>query len=148
MRVLDKECVDSKGVSAIAKLEAFELAISYSDRFTLVGLTEDDQDIVVQDNKYPEDSELFCNLIPVSEVIEKPLQDIMGVLNETRSPIVLKGYTRIVGYYSPMTAWNASKVGEQRDRIKGRQSGGYGFNGLQGDASDLSDAMEYVDTLH
>ncbi len=36
-----------------------------------------------------------------------------------REPIILDGITRIVGYFSKISNWNKSKIGELKDRRKG-----------------------------
>ena len=86
-------------------------------------------------------------MVDVSEVIEKPLDQVMGVLAQDRNAIELEGVTRIVGYYSRVNNWNASKVGEQRDRIKGRKEGAYGFSGVQESNKAIAGALDYVDKL-
>ncbi len=82
--------------------------------------------VVIKDNSKPEGVEGRYVEIEVSEVADKPLNDIMNMLNG-RSDIVVKGYTRIVGYYSGVQNWNSSKVGELRDRANGN----YGTPGFK-----------------
>ncbi len=51
---------------------------------------------------------------------EKAKQLVSAMLCE-RPDIVCHGVTRIVGYYSKVTNWNASKRGELRDRVISRE---------------------------
>ena len=73
--------------------------------------------------------------------------DVLDVLLNGRNDTVCHGITRIVGYYSRITNWNASKVGEQRDRIPGREHGAYGFNGTGVDTQAYSDALATMDNM-
>ena len=45
--------------------------------------------------------------------------DLRGALTGRRALHVLQQYTRIVGYYSNLAAWNGSKIAELADRHKG-----------------------------
>lgn len=45
--------------------------------------------------------------------------DVAGVLLGKRPCRIMNKYTRIVGYYSNMAAWNRSKLAEHRDRQRG-----------------------------
>jgi len=49
-------------------------------------------------------------------------KELEGVLTEKREIKVLEGYARICGYFSKLSSWNKSKIGEQRDRQKGNYS--------------------------
>ncbi len=62
--------------------------------------------------------------VSIDEVAQKvtdsdKAQELIRVIQNDRSSIVLNGITRIVGYYSRVNNWNKSKVGELRDRAKG-----------------------------
>lgn len=62
--------------------------------------------------------------VMVSEVIEKVrnvavAKEFVKVMMGERSPMILSGVTRIVGYFSRVNNWNRSKIGELRDRRKG-----------------------------
>ncbi len=85
--------------------------------------------------------------VGVEEILTAPLKDIWDVIANNRKKIVLEGVTRIVGYYSRTHNWNKSKVGELHDRIKSREFGGYGFNGLQTDTKAREDALTAVGNL-
>ena len=63
----------------------------------------------------------------ISEIIEqvksiKIAKEFVKIIHGERSPIVLNGITRIVGYFSRVNNWNRSKIGELRDRRKGEYS--------------------------
>ena len=45
-------------------------------------------------------------------------ENILSVL-AGREPIILDGITRIVGYFSKVSNWNKSKLGELKDRREG-----------------------------
>ena len=45
-------------------------------------------------------------------------ENISSIL-DGREPIILDGITRIVGYFSKVSNWNKSKLGELKDRRKG-----------------------------
>jgi hypothetical protein len=123
------------------RISDFDNAVNYSERFKIEGLTDDSKNFVLRDAKYAEDSELSCVLVPVLEVINKPLVDVMGVLNGTRPDITCKGYTRIVGYYSSLKAWSKSKIGEARTRA----SGDYGIPGYQ--KQHQAERLQYIDNM-
>ena len=116
-------------------------------RFEVVGTDKDDSVLVLSDTtkidgiygKYIE--------VGVKEVLTAPLKDILDVITNNRKALVCHGVTRIVGYYSRTHNWNKSKVGELHDRIKSREFGGYGFNGLQTDTKAREDALTAVGNL-
>lgn len=135
----DSCCV---GSTPEQKIEAFDFAINMHERFRIDGTTQDDRYFVISDNKYDKDSEMYHILVPVSEVIEKPLKDVIGVMDGSRNSIELKGYTRIVGYYSATHNWNKSKIGELRDRANGR----YGVPGFEG--VNQAERVETIETLN
>ena len=58
--------------------------------------------------------------IPVQAVEKAEWNDIQSVLTCERDPVVLQHITRVVGYFSRINNWNASKIGELADRHKGR----------------------------
>lgn len=45
--------------------------------------------------------------------------ELEAVLTAAREPEVLQHMARVVGYYSRTSNWNASKIGELRDRRRG-----------------------------
>jgi hypothetical protein len=123
-----------------AKVEAFDFEVNMADRFRLDGvvMVDEIEFFEVRDFKYGEDSEESHVHVPVTEVCDKPIKQIMACLNQTRKPIVCEGVTRIVGYYSRVDNWNKSKIGELRDR----QSGRYGQTGFE--KSNHDEAVAYV----
>lgn len=61
----------------------------------------------------------FC--ISIDAIIRQDLDNVLNAL-ETGITTRLYGVTRIVGYYSRISNWNKSKVGELHDRHMGRYS--------------------------
>jgi len=51
-------------------------------------------------------------------VVQVPLEELLEVLCEKREAIILDPMTRIVGYYSQISNWNKSKLGELEARRK------------------------------
>ncbi len=126
-----------------AKIEAFDFEVNMSKRFTIEDTVMEDglEFFVVRDCKYKEDSEESHVYVPVSEVCEKPIDQIMKCLNNDRKSVVCEGVTRIVGYYSRTGNWNKSKIGELRDRQNGR----YGTPEYKQEYHD--DALKAVNAL-
>lgn len=65
--------------------------------------------------------------VVISEIVEKVknitvAREFVKIIQGGRSPIILNGITRIVGYFSRVNNWNRSKIGELRDRRKGEYS--------------------------
>lgn len=86
-------------------------------------------------------------LVPVDEIIEKCISEkraeqicdnIKGYGDEGRQ--VLRGYTRIVGYYTNIHNWNKSKLGEIVDRHKGN----YRVDGQFRPQTDLESSGKYI----
>jgi hypothetical protein len=128
-------------VDVQAKIEAFDFEVNMTDRFRLDGTVVVDgvEHFEVRDFKFKEDSDESHVHVPVTEVCEKPIKQIMACLNDDRKPIVCEGVTRIVGYYSRVDNWNKSKIGELRDRQNGR----YGRSDFE--KSNHREAVAYVD---
>lgn len=79
---------------------------------------------VIRDHNKPEGIEGAYVEVSIDEVISKVIsidkaQEFVSVIQNDRKPVVLHGVTRIVGYYSKLTSWNRSKIGEIRDRAAG-----------------------------
>ncbi len=127
--------------TVMAKLIAFETAITKS-KFEIKGVNGDL--IVVEDTSKDEGIYGKFIEIPVMEVM-KPLDQLMDILNLKRKAECLEGVSRIVGYYSRVSNWNKSKIGELRDRVLGRYEGGYGFNGTEVNMKAYNDALAVVD---
>ena len=126
--------IESKG----EKIEAFCKAIEGIDRFSIIALAKDNTVFVIEDSQKEEDELGHQIEIDVEEVISAPLSSIIAVLNG-RNDIVVKGYTRIVGYYSGISNWNKSKIGELRDRANGQ----YGTGGFTYKNQD--ERLSYID---
>jgi hypothetical protein len=86
--------------------------------------------LVVENSDIATDIEGHQCTVDVNEIFAKvtdckSAQGFIDVINGDRNDIVCEGVTRIVGYYSRVSNWNASKIGELRDR----QNGNYGTPG-------------------
>ena len=57
-------------------------------------------------------------IVSVDAIMHTPLNVLIDAL-KTNEFIKVLGVTRIVGYYSRVTNWNRSKIGELRDRHNG-----------------------------
>ena len=62
---------------------------------------------------------LPCTKIDPDKISPEDVDEIVRVLSFEREPIILDVMSRIVGYYSSMSSWNKSKLGEAKDRRKG-----------------------------
>lgn len=58
--------------------------------------------------------------IPVKAIEEISWEELRAILTGKREPLALQHMTRVVGYYSRIENWNKSKIGELKDRHKGR----------------------------
>ncbi len=132
--------------TVMARLIAFETAIANS-KFSIKGINDEKDLIVIEDTGKEEGIYGKYTEIPVMEVVGKPIDQLIDVLNLERKDVCLEGVTRIVGYYSRVSNWNKSKVGELRDRIVSRKEGGYGFNGSEVNMKEYSDALATVNSL-
>lgn len=98
--------------------KAFYKWIESDPRFVWSGCKEEEKpedDYVVITNK--QTSVRFKFFVAALKDAKK--SDIEGVLTGQRPPQVMKGVTRIVGYYSFTYAWNKSKLAELMDRKRG-----------------------------
>ena len=132
------------------KIGDFVEKVEDSERFEIAGLDrvgEKDEVFVLSDTTKKDGIYGKYIEVGVEEILTAPLKDIWDVIANNRKKIVLEGITRIVGYYSRTHNWNKSKVGELHDRIKSREFGGYGFNGLQTDTKAREDALTAVGNL-
>lgn len=105
-------------------------AVDETDNLKIVGTSFNDKKeevFVIEDiNNSGEHIEIL-----ISEIIEKAknikiAKEFVKIIQGERSPIILSGITRIVGYFSRVNNWNRSKIGELRDRRRGT----YGVNQL------------------
>lgn len=100
--------------------------------FTRVDKHSDLEWLGAREGRSPsEDEALICNTrtgtkhaIVVSAVLEHPWVELEAVLTGKRDAKIMIHLSRIVGYYSRIENWNASKLAELRDRQKGH----YGLN--------------------
>ena len=132
------------------KIGEFVEKVEGSERFEIAGLDrvgEKDEVFVLSDTTKKDGIYGRYIEVGVKEVLTAPLKDIWDVIANNRKKLVCHGVTRIVGYYSRTHNWNKSKVGELHDRIKSREFGGYGFNGLQTDTKAREDALTAVGNL-
>lgn len=105
-----------------ARIERFVDAVEADGRLKILGTTVEDygECFIIDDTRFDDAQTLFL----VSEVLDKCVTKHMAarivrcIIGEEKS-IVLNGMTRIVGYYSRMSNWNKSKIGELRDRNQG-----------------------------
>jgi hypothetical protein len=112
-------------------LELFVEAVKRTSNLEIV-CTEvvDDADVlVIENSNVSEDVEGHQCTVDVSEIFAtvtdcKGAQGFIDVINGDRNPIMCHGVTRIVGYYSRVSNWNKSKIGELRDRAKGQYGTG------------------------
>lgn len=107
-------------------IEAVELSSDLEIIGTAIPSDEGSEEVfVIRDYSKTEGIEGAYVEVSIDEVAQKvtdsdKAQEILRVIQNDRSSIVLNGITRIVGYYSRVNNWNKSKVGELRDRANGR----------------------------
>ena len=104
-------------------LTIFAEAVELSSDLEIIGtaLPNSEEVFVIRDYSKTEGIEGAYVEVSIDEIVEKvtdtdKAQEFINVIKNARKPIVLEGITRIVGYYSRMSNWNKSKVGELRDR--------------------------------
>lgn len=106
------------------RISMFVDAVDLHKSLMIVNCVEDEilgEEVFVLENSKIEDEQ---TTYPVSEVMLKCTNPemagrIVRCLAGEEKAIVLNGITRIVGYYSRMSNWNASKIGELRNRNQG-----------------------------
>ncbi len=108
-------------------LEYFQAAIDTYDNLEIVATVEEDGKdlLVIENSNVGENIEGHQTTVEVAELFakvtdKKSAERFAGVVNTDRKARVCEGITRVVGYYSRTHNWNASKVGELRDRQNGR----------------------------
>lgn len=94
------------------RLEVFDSMVKLSGIVEIDGVTEDGN-IKILNHSNQEAYE-----VSVETVVKTPIKNLMLAL-ETGVHTRLLGVTRIVGYYSRISNWNKSKIGELQDRHKG-----------------------------
>jgi hypothetical protein len=125
---------DPVGNEMLKSLELFVAGIEAHENLTLIGEYRKpdgsgDTILVVEDNSVTIDEDGHQVTIELTEIFsaikdEKSAQRFIAVVAREENPIKLNGITRIVGYYSRTHNWNKSKIGELRDRAKGRYGEG------------------------
>lgn len=94
------------------KLETFDDTVKLSGIIEIDGVSENGNiKIINHQNKEAYE-------IEIDTIIKTPFKDLMLAL-ETGVHIRLFGVTRIVGYYSRISNWNKSKIGELHNRHEG-----------------------------
>lgn len=123
--VFDSEC-DTNGCSLDMDIEMMKLTLfaDMIEKDEWLNIWDDEKaddgdSFIIRNNKIQEGEIGAFVRVPVREVIEKPVEQIISVVKNERKERILDGITRIVGYYSRMSNWNLSKVGELRDRAGG-----------------------------
>lgn len=111
-------------------IEAVELSPDLEIVDTTISKQTEIEVFIIRNHALDEGIEGAFVEISVNEVIEKvedfdKAAEIIKVLTTQRAAIVVNGVTRIVGYYSRVNNWNKSKIGELRDRVASRMTGGY-----------------------
>jgi len=125
------------------KISKFVNAVNEDKRFEIAGLDKDDSVFVLRDTTKTDGEYASYIEVPIDQILkdEKNTGQIFDVLYGRRKDTVLNGVTRIVGYYSRMSNWNKSKIGELRDR--------YGANyALSGRTPEFDNArLSYINNL-
>lgn len=128
------------------RILTFNDAVEMSCSLEIVGTDESRDAFVIRDHSKAEGVEGAFIEVAISEIVNKvtefsKAEEFVRVIENKRSPIVLQGVTRIVGYYSRVNNWNKSKVGELRDRANGQ----YGLTGHN--ALFHNDRMKAINSL-
>lgn len=108
-------------------MKSLELFVNEVDKYSnLTIVAEEEKDgaevLVLENTEVPKDVEGHQITVEVSEIFakcvdEKSVTRFVKVVNCDANPLVCHGITRIVGYYSRVSNWNKSKIGELRDRL-------------------------------
>lgn len=128
------------------RILTFHDAVEMSASLEIIGTDENREIFILRDLSKAEGVEGAFVEVTISEIVDKvtefsKAQEFIKVIENKRTPIVLQGVTRIVGYYSRVNNWNKSKVGELRDRAKGD----YGLTGKN--ALFHKDRMKAINAL-
>ena len=122
---------DPVGEAPVRSLKLFQAAVDCRTNLEIMGEAETDDGmvLVIKNNDISPDIEGHETTIELSELFavvkdEKTADGFVACVNLERSPIELHGISRIVGYYSRISNWNKSKIGELRDRASGQYGTG------------------------
>lgn len=113
-------------------LEVFCDSVELDGSLEIIGTNEVNGEtvFVLRNHDKSEGQHGVYNEVSLSEIIKllgderkissyEKAQEILDKIKLDKPEIVLHGVSRIVGYYSKITSWNKSKIGELRDRAKG-----------------------------
>src|SRR4030067_304165 len=105
-----------EGAEAIArKLETLVDAVEAEKELMIDGIMQDGD---TEGLKILHLQRKEAYFVPLDLAITTPARDLVRALTTGENEI-LRGYTRIVGYYSRVGSWNISKLSELKDRAKG-----------------------------
>jgi hypothetical protein len=117
--ILDREVQESS--SALEeRLLAFHEALEAHDYLEIDGDIEGDS-LSTHQIKVLNHEKKAAYGVSLEAIMEQELKEVVVAL-ETGIRNKLYGITRIVGYYSRISNWNKSKLGELKDRHKGNYS--------------------------
>lgn len=117
--VMDAPCCVEKEADVKSLLEKkFE---NFADMCNLTGVIEIDGITEEGRIKVLNHNNKEAYEVDIDTIVKTPMSDLMNAL-ESGVHIRLLGITRIVGYYSRISNWNASKIGELRNRHEGNYS--------------------------
>lgn len=110
---------DAVELAITSFVEAVELSSNLMIKGTAI--VDDKECFIIEDLSRRQGEDGVFHEVDIEEVIsviDEPHKagQFIDCMNRNRNPIMLHGVTRIVGYYSRVTNWNKSKVGELRDR--------------------------------
>ena len=115
--------VNDENLGIMARINLFVEAVEKDEDLEIVNnITEDGVEYFVFEDKRFDNEQ---TIIPIGEIIDKVINSksayrVVQCIAGREKAIVLNGITRIVGYYSRINNWNKSKIGELRDRSKGK----------------------------
>ncbi|HHT9137362.1 MAG TPA: hypothetical protein ACFYEK_08995 [Candidatus Wunengus sp. YC60] len=121
----ENECDSLSDVARqiVCKLQAFDEAITKSTNLEIDGLAIENKpcDTVTQESRIKVINKALESAfeVEIDTIIKTPLDDLILAL-QTGVFTRLSGITRIVGYYSRISNWNKSKIGELQDRHCGQ----------------------------
>ncbi len=110
--------VDANNEAEVA-LRAFSDAIEAHEYLEIDGIENEGQEN--EAIKVLNHEKKRASSVTVDAILGQPLNAIIEAL-ETGITLKLYGITRIVGYYSRISNWNKSKLGELQDRHSGNYS--------------------------
>lgn len=96
-------------------LQEFRTAVDAHEKLKFLGAfgKHGDEQVAVQHD------DCLVTELPVDAILGHGWEELEAVLTAKRPAKIMRGYSRIVGYFSQMRNWNPSKLAELRDRQKG-----------------------------